>query len=94
MSAEHSVEKDKDAQVNNSFIHNVDKPDEEIDIPRPKVNIEFDLLLTICGIELNIISLKKQIKTLNQNIPNRGESIYRRELFLNLNFGEKKPAKP
>ena len=86
MSAEHSVEKDKQTQVNNSFIHNIDKPE----LPKSKDSIEFDLIITICGIDFNIISLKKQIKTLDQNIPNRGETIYRRELFMNLNYLENK----
>jgi hypothetical protein len=54
--------------------------------------MEFNLILTICGIEFNVISLKKQIKTVNLNIPGRGESIYRRELYMNLNYrkGERK----
>ena len=81
--------------MNNSFIHKVDAPEdpEEEEIFAP--SMEFNLILTICGIELNVISLKKQIKTINLNMPGRGENIYRRELFMNLNYrkGEKKEVK-
>jgi hypothetical protein len=84
MSAEHSIEKDKQEKVNNSFIHKIDGPLEEEEAFTPCM--EFNLILTICGIEFNVISLKKQIKTVNLNIPGRGESIYRRELYMNLNY--------
>lgn len=45
--------------------------------------IEFDLILNISGIELNVITLKKHKKYVQtQHATN---SIYQRELFLNLN---------
>ena len=47
--------------------------------------IEFDLIINLCGIELNVVSLKTQVK--DTQFVNRGNSnnIFQREMFLNLN---------
>jgi sRNA-binding carbon storage regulator CsrA len=47
------------------------------------------LILVICGIELNIISLKKQVKIVKDGAPQRAVDVYRKELFLNLNYYKK-----
>lgn len=50
-----------------------------------KGDIEYDLIMTICGLEVNIIQLKKRIKSIRRGGP-ASHDIYSREIFINLNY--------
>lgn len=85
----------------NGFISKIDKSDNDVnsfDTRNISVNklpsdakdfVEFDLIINVCGIELNVISLKKQVKVFNEGAPQREVDVYRKELFLNLNYIKK-----
>lgn len=66
---------------NERLISKIDKSDNDVnsyDTRNISVNklpsdakdfVEFDLVINICGIELNVISLKKQVKIFNEGAP-------------------------
>lgn len=66
---------------NGGFISKIDKSDNDVNsydtrnisvnkLPSDNKNfVEFDLIVNICGLELNVISLKKQVKVFNEGAP-------------------------
>lgn len=57
-------------------------------------SIEFDLFFDVCGIEMNVVQIKKKVKIQKSMLSRHmiGASIYKRELYLNLNYFKQKHA--
>ena len=51
--------------------------------------IEFDLVLNVCGVDLNIITIRREVKVIMDKKSVASESIYKRDIFLNLNYDQK-----
>ena len=48
--------------------------------------IEFDLVLDVCGEDLNIIMIRREVKVIIDKKSVASESIFKRGIFLNLNY--------